>query len=187
MSFVNLYANDLWSKADIDGRVQALIRGRFNQQDELKAARLARKADATEAEQTFVAKVDAWIATCIEEGRQAALDTALLAETLDYEVAQRRLAQYQLEEGKPEVTRPVLDEFGNPVLDDEGNPVVEVVEPAIPPITEFVLDEEGNPTDQPNPEWERVLVDRAERAEAQAVVDAAAPEVVALAEMRKSA
>ena len=58
---------------------------------------------------------------------------------------------------------------------------MEEVEPAIPPITEFL--EDG----APNPEWERVLVDRAERAEAQAVVDAASPEVVALAEMRKAA
>lgn len=93
MSFINLMASDVWSAADIDNRVQSMIRSRFSAQDELKAARLARKPDATEGEAAFVASVDAWIAECIEQGHQARVDMVLLHEVLGLEVNRRRLAQ----------------------------------------------------------------------------------------------
>lgn len=87
MSFINLMASDVWSAADIDNRVQSMIRSRFSAQDELRAARLARKPDATEGEAAFVASVDAWIAECIEQGHQARVDMALLHEVLAHEQA----------------------------------------------------------------------------------------------------
>lgn len=190
MSFVNLMGFDLWSEADIAGRVQAMIRSRYNEQDELKAARLARKADTTAAEQAYVAEVDGWIAACVAEGRQARQDTALLAQVLPVEAAQRRLEQYRLVDGKPAVTeeKPVMGEDGFPVLDEDGNVTTEVVElvPAIPAITEFILDDEGNPTEEPNPDWPRAVEDDAQRAEAQAAVDAASAEVLELIEQRKA-
>lgn len=190
MSFVNLMGNDVWSEADIGNKVQALIRHRYSAEDELKAARLSRKGDATPEEQSFVASVDAVVEAAVAEGRQARLDNALLVEVLAYEVATNRLAQYRLADGKPEVTREEQsrDEEGNLVFDEDGKPAMEtiVVEPGIPPITEFVLDENGNPTDQPNPEWPRVQQDDAERDEAQAIVDSATPEVLALFELRAS-
>jgi hypothetical protein len=104
MSFVNMMANDVWSSADIDNKVQALIRSRFSAEDELKAARLARLANPTTEEQAFVAAVDGWIADCVREGRQARADMALLLEVFDVEAAERRLAM------------PVLE----PVLNAEG-------------------------------------------------------------------
>ncbi len=190
MSFVNMMSNDVWSSADVDNKVQALIRSRFSENDELKAARLARGASPSVEDQAFVAAVDGWIAECVAEGRQARQDSALLEQALQVEAAQRRLAQYRLADGKPAVTeeREVLGEDGLPVLDEDGNVVTETVElePAIPPITEFILDEEGNPTEEPNQEWQRAVEDDAQRAEAQAVVDAASAEALALVEQRKS-
>ena len=188
MSFIDLMANDVWSESDIQNRVQNLIRSRYTAEDELKAARLARKTDATPEELAYVAAVDAVVETAIAEGRQARIDNALLVEVLAYEVATNRLAQYRLADGKPEVTREEQsrDEDGNLVFDEDGKPVMEtiVVEPAIPPITEFVLDEDGNPTDQPNPEWPRVQQDDAERDEAQRATIVSV-EVLDLAKQRK--
>ena len=89
MSFVNLMASDVWSSADIDSKVQALIRSRYSENDELKAARLARTGE----DPAFVAAVDAWIAECVQQGRDARADMALLAQVFPLEDAARRLAQ----------------------------------------------------------------------------------------------
>lgn len=105
MSFVDMMSNDVWSSADIDNKVQALIRSRFSAEDELKAARLARPVNPTAEEQTFVAAVDTWIADCVQQGRQARADMALLLEVFDVEAAERRLAL--------PVVEPALDEDGN--------------------------------------------------------------------------
>lgn len=101
MSFVNLYASDVWSAADIDNKVQALIRSRYSENDELKAARLGRTGE----DPGFVAAVDAWIAQCVEQGRQARADMVLLHEVLVLEQAAGRLKQL--------VTALELDEEGN--------------------------------------------------------------------------
>ena len=156
MSFVNLYGNDVWSVQDINNRVQSMIRSKYSAEDELKASRLARKTDRSEEDELFIMSIDEWILQCLEEGKQAVVDNALLVEVIEYEAAERRLDQYELEKGTED----------------------------IPPITEFILDEEGNPTDEPNPEWVRVLVDREERAAAQAIVDAASADVVELYALR---
>lgn len=89
MSFIDMMANDVWSSTDIDAKVQAMIRSRYSENDELKAARLARSG----GDPDFVAAVDAWIAQCVDEGRQARDDMALLLQVFDVEAAQRRLAQ----------------------------------------------------------------------------------------------
>jgi hypothetical protein len=128
MSFIDMYANDVWSSADIDAKVQAMIRSRYSDNDELKAARLARSGDDPD----FVAAVDAWIAQCVQEGRDAQADMATLLQVFDVEAAERRLAQ-------PELSP-----------DDEG--------------------------------YEQ---DQEERAAAQAVVDAASPEVMQWVEARR--
>ena len=104
MSFIDLMANDVWSEGDINNRVQNLIRSRYTAEDELKAARLSRKGDATPEEQSFVADVDAVIVSSIEAGRAARADMALLQEVFMVEAAMRRLAL------------PVIE----PVIDEEG-------------------------------------------------------------------
>jgi hypothetical protein len=120
MSFVDLMANDVWSPADIDSRVAQLIRSQYSSDDELKAARLARKADQTPGDVAFVAAVDAWIAQCVQEGSDARADMALLAQVFPMEDAKRRLDQ-------PTV-QPEYDEDGNllnedAVLQDEAERV----------------------------------------------------------------
>jgi hypothetical protein len=92
MSFVNLMASDVWSSADIDNKVHALIRSRYSADDELKASRLARKPDPSESDSAFVAGVDAWIAECVQQGNDARADMTLLNEVFPMEAAARRLA-----------------------------------------------------------------------------------------------
>jgi hypothetical protein len=137
MSFIDMYANDVWSGADIDAKVQAMIRSRYSDNDELKAARLARSGDDPD----FVAAVDAWIAECVQEGRDAQADMATLLQVFDVEAAEQRLAL---------------------------------------PVVEPEYDEEGNVTNQ-----DAIDQDTAERAAAQAVVDAASPEVMQWVEARR--
>lgn len=183
MSFVNLMGNDLWSESDIDNKVQAMIRSRYSENDELKAARLARCESPSGDELNFVSALDSWVAECVANGRQARKDTVLLSMVLAVEEAQRRLSQFRLAGGKDAVTEEI------PTIDEEGNPSIEVVEvvSAIQAITEFILDDNGNPTEVPNPEWERVILDDLERAAAQAVIDSASLEVKELVAQRKEA
>lgn len=102
MSFVDMMASNIWSNADIDNKVQALIRSRYSAQDELKASRLARTPNPSETDAAFVVSVDSWIGECVSEGRAARSDMVLLAQVLDLEVHKRRL-------GMP-LVEPVLDE-----------------------------------------------------------------------------
>lgn len=143
MSFIEMMASDVWSSADIDNKVQALIRSRYSAQDELKASRLARTPNPSETEAAFVVSVDSWIAECVAEGRAARADMALLAQVLELEVHKRRLAM------------PLVE----PVLDEEA--------------------EEETITNQ-----DALDVDAAERAAAQAALDAASPEAKELFDLR---
>lgn len=110
MSFVDLMGNDVWSPADIDARVAQLIRSQYSSDDELKAARLARKADQAPEDVAFVEAVDAWIAQCVQEGRDARADMALLAQVFPMEDAKRRLDQ--------PIVEPEYDEDGNLMNED---------------------------------------------------------------------
>ena len=111
MSFIDLMQNDIWSSTDIDNKVQALIRSKYSQQDELKASRLARTANATEEEISFVAAIDTWVAACVQEGRDARKDMKLLLEVLNMLDANTRLLQ-------PEV-QPIYDEELQVINQDE--------------------------------------------------------------------
>jgi hypothetical protein len=111
MSFIDLMQNDIWSNTDIDNKVQALIRSKYSQQDELKASRLARTANATEEEISFVAAVDTWVAACVQEGRDARKDMKVLLEVLAMLDANSRLLQ-------PEVL-PIYDEELQVTNEDE--------------------------------------------------------------------
>ena len=176
MSFVNMMGNDVWSLVDIDNKVQALIRSKYSTNDELKAARFSRKGQRAAPETAFITGVDTWVTSCVAQGTQAKLDSALLAATLPLEVAQQRLSQRLLDVDVTE-DRPVLDAEGNPTFDELGDPVVETVI-ITPAIIEFILDEEGVPTEEVNPEWELVLADRVERDAAQVVIDAVTDQAV---------
>lgn len=92
MSFINMLANDVWSDQDISRRVQGMIRSKFTQEDELKAARLARTEPKTESEVAFIREVDATIAAALQEGRSAERDMELLRKALNIEECQRIVA-----------------------------------------------------------------------------------------------
>lgn len=93
MSFVDLMKNDIWSNLDIDKKIQNLIRSRFTQEDELKAARLSRLSDSSAEDLSFINAVDSWVQECISEGRQARKDNELLKQVIDFESAKNRLKQ----------------------------------------------------------------------------------------------
>ena len=95
----------------------------------------------------------------------------------EYRKATLRLAKYRLADGKPEETI----ETPTGTFDEDGNAIMDViVVPAIDPlpaqVEETTYDEEGNATTAmvDNPE---IVRDDAERAAAQAVIDATPEEV----------
>ena len=97
---------------------------------------------------------------------------------VEYRKATARLVKYRLADGKPEETI----ETPTGTFDEEGNEIMDVtVVPAIEPmpakVEETTYDEEGNATTTmaDNPE---IVQDDAERAAAQAVVDATPQEVI---------
>ncbi len=114
----------------------------------------------------------------------------------DYRTAVARLAQYQVALGREEVTEmqdtteQQVDEEGMPIFDEEGNPVyvqqevvvVTAIEPVEPTVEQTVYSDD--PMAEPTVETiENPLItqDKAERAAAQAVVDAT-PDAVKEAE-----
>ena len=113
----------------------------------------------------------------------------------DYTTAVARLAQYQVALGREEVTEmqdtleQQVDDDGMPVVDDDYNPVyvqeevitVTAIEPVEPTVERTVYSED-DPMAEPTVETiENPLItqDNAERADAQAVVDATPEAVVA--------
>lgn len=98
----------------------------------------------------------------------------------EYRKATARLAKYRLADGKPEETI----ETPTGTFDEEGNEVMNVtVIPAIDPldaqVEETVYDEEGNVTGTVMVDNPLIVEDDAERAAAQAVVDATPEDVKA--------
>ena len=152
-------------------------------------------------------QIDAYIAACqavkakypkeeINESTLATRKADALAEyqLKEYTKAMSRLSQYQVELGREEVieetvvgTRPVLDENGEIVLGSEGQVtyedivedivVVTSIDPVDATIEQTTHDEDGvaTTTTVENP---LITKDNAERAEAQAVVDATPQSVI---------
>lgn len=95
-----------------------------------------------------------------------------------YRSAQARLARYRLADGRPEVTQ----EQGTGTYDEKGTELIEsvvvqtAIEPLVATVEQTTQDEKGNVTTETvtNP---LIVADDAERAAAQAIVDAASKEV----------
>jgi hypothetical protein len=97
-----------------------------------------------------------------------------------YRRATSRLAQYRLADGRPEETI----ETPTGTFDEEGNEIMSItVIPAIAAldaqVEENIFDEEGNLTGTQMVDNPLIVADDAERAEAQAVINATPAEVVA--------
>lgn len=110
MSFVNLFANDVWSDADIVRRTEAMIRSEFPQEAETILNRKAMGAALgsympTPEEQAEMARYRATVEAARIEGDAARADMAILVQVFPLEDAQRRL------------DRPVVE----PETDEEGN------------------------------------------------------------------
>ena len=159
MSFINLMANDIWSDADITRRTEAMLRTEFSQEAETILNRKVLGAtlgtyQLTQQEQADMARYNATAQAAQIAGIEARADMALLTYVLAMEAAQLRLDQ-------PPLTNDVAVTL--PELLPEDQPQ----EPAKPPYTD-----------------EELAADAAERAEAQAVLDAATPEQKALYDLR---
>lgn len=110
----------------------------------------------------------------------------------NYRAAQTRLARYRLADGRPEVTEEqhAIDEQGQPLFHEEtGEPVMETVklqsaiEPLQAEVEQPVYDEEtGAQTGTEMIPNRAIVLDDAERADAQAVIDGTPAEVRAFAE-----
>lgn len=201
MSFVNMMADDIWSEADIIRRTEAMIRSEFSLEVETI---LNRKVSGmslgtyqpTEQDLADMARYDEVARNAQAEGIAARADMALLLRVFPLEVAQRRLDRTALSAAWARLQEPEIE----PVLDEETGEVTNaeaveadkaererarmVVSPHLIPDPDFVPEEEGE--EAPlilDPE--AVEIDDGERAEAQAVLDAADPEVLELFELRK--
>jgi len=152
---IDLMGNTVWTDAQIDKRVVALIRQKYSANDELKLARIGLGKQLgiytpTPEEEAEFQAFAAHVLACREIGKQARLDNDLLRRTIAYEKAIRRLAE------------PVPDA----------------------PEMITTLDEDGNEVVVENP----ILVrDANERAQAQAIIDTAAQDVLDLAAKREAA
>ena len=103
---------------------------------------------------------------------------AFNAQLAAYRTAAARLAKYRLADGRPEETI----ETPTGTFDEEGNEIMDVtVVPAIEPlpaqVEENTYDDEGNVTGTVMVDNPEIVRDDAERAAAQAVVDATPQEV----------
>lgn len=92
MSFINLLENNIWTLTDINNKVQNLIRSKYSNEDEMKAARLSRKQNISNEELNFITELDNWIKYCVEEGNKSKKDSELLQNVLEYEKAKAYLA-----------------------------------------------------------------------------------------------
>ena len=185
-SYVELRAAAYPSMVDqLDMQYWDGINGTTTWADAIQAVKDAHPTTVTGG--TTVGDVPAWV--------QEEADAWLAAKQLaDYTVAMERLARYRLADGRAEVRTEVivdreivLDDNGNFVLDDEYNQTYrditeEIVQSnaieALPEnVTNITMDEDGNTveTEVANP---AIVKDDAERAEAQAVVDATPQAVI---------
>lgn len=205
MSFVNMMADDIWSEADIIRRTEAMIRSEFSLEVETI---LNRKVSGmslgtyqpTEQDLADMARYDEVARNAQAEGIAARADMALLLRVFPLEVAQRRLDRMALTAAWDRLQEPEVE----PVVDEETGEVTNaeeveqdraerdaarlVAQPHLIPDPDFVP-EEGAEEEPEVPmilDPEAVATDETERAEAQAVLDAADPDALEVFELRKT-
>ena len=199
-SFINLMADDMWSEADIIRRTEAMIRSEFSLEVETI---LNRKVSGmslgtyqpTEQDLADMARYDQVAKAAQAAGVAARADMALLLQVLPLETAQRRLDRMALSAAwdrlqLPKV-QPVIDEATGQVTNaDEIAQDREERKAAQAVVAPHLIPDPGA-TPEEGEEAPMVLdpaaleQDNAERAAAQGVIDAAAPEVAELFERRR--
>lgn len=175
-----------WEERQIRKRGETLVRAHFNQDVEfilnrkLQGAALGQYT-LTADEQAQVAEFNAVSSQAREDVIKALVDNELLKEVLAYEQAERTVATTSLFiDGRDEVVE--VPEQRDP---DTGEVIVEYVAPvsAVEPVqrTYQWTNEEGEIISSPYPAYVQAV---AERDAAEALISAAAPEVVALVAQR---
>jgi len=97
VNYIDLTSDKVWTDDQINRRLQAVIRSRVSQDDEMKAARLGRKASKTATDKAFIKSVDDHISASISEAKVIAADNALLRSVVAHEQAVARLAEPRLD------------------------------------------------------------------------------------------
>ena len=154
-------------------RRQAVKRGlrHFN----AEKAYWEREQGIVESDPEYQAWANQWIADNVVNAENNLFNHALA----NYYAALARLAQYKLSEGRPELT----EEQPTGEYDEEGNEIMEsvlvqsAIDPVEPTVERPVYDDEGNQTGTETVANPLIVQDEAERAEAQAVVDATPQDV----------
>ena len=177
-SYVELRAAAYPSMVDqLDMQYWDGVNGTTNWADAIQAVKDAHPTSITGG--TTVGDVPSWV--------QEEADAWLLEkQTRDYAEAVERLARYRLADGRAEVREDVvvdreiiLDDDGNQTYRDitENQITVIAIEPLPDNVTNITMDEDGNHVESEvaNP---AIVRDDAERAEAQAIVDATPQAVI---------
>lgn len=160
MSFIDMYADTVWSEADITRKTEAMIFSRFPPETENIMNRKATGAALglyvpTPEEQVQLAEYTAIANAAREAGQQARESMAILVKVMEVEAAIRRVSQvlkpvtlkspvydssgspvWVMTELTVETNLQAVDENGDLVFDALGNPVW---------VRETVFDDEGNP------------------------------------------
>lgn len=183
-SFIDRNADLVFTGNQLRTRLARIERQRYSQRDEEILNRIASGIalgvyQATPDEQQQIADFNTFMAEMVAYGEQVRADNAFVAEKVAYKKALARLERYRLADGRPEV----YEDQPTGQFDEEGNEITEsvLVQTAIEPleatIEQPIYDEEGNQTGTetvPNP---AIVQDDAERARAQAVIDATSEEI----------
>jgi len=163
VNYIDLTSDKVWTDDQINRRLQAVIRSRVSQDDEMKAARLGRKAKKTAADKAFIQSVDDHISASIAEAKAISADNSLLRSVVEHEQAVVRLAE------------PALDPLAK---DADGN----LLYPDVPVMDTVTGQATAKTTTNP-----ALTLDASSRKDAQAIIDRAAPETLALVAKRKAA
>ena len=200
-SFVNLMADDVWSETDMIRRTEAMIRSEFSLELETilnrKVSGMALGTyQPTGRDLADIARYDDVAREAQAAGVAARADMALLLQVFPLEEAQRRLDRPVLSAAwerlqLPEVG-PVFDELSGEVMNAEHveqdraerQAASAVVAPYLIPDPEAVPEEREVALMILDPS--AVTADEAERAGAQAIIDAAPEAAISLFELRKT-
>jgi hypothetical protein len=184
---IDKLSDKTYTEHELRYMAQAEIASKISPESE---ANIARKLDGmnsglytpTPEELADIGRYKDVLETVQIETAQAVIDNQLLIDTINYEQALQRLAQYELSVGRPEQTIYKTDWLNNRQIDY----VIPAIDPLESTITKASYEDNGNYLGMvavKNPLIER---DEIERQSAQFVIDHASADVFELADLRQS-
>lgn len=184
---IDKQGNKTYTEHELRYMAQAEIASKISPESE---ANIARKLDGmssglytpTPEELADIGRYKDVLETVQIETAQAVIDNQLLIDTINYEQAWQRLAQYELSVGRPEQIIYKTDAFSNQQVDY----VIPAIAPIEPEITKASYAENGDFLGMVAVKNPLIEHDENERDAAQLVIDNASAEVLALAALRQS-